>query len=380
MHLEKILTLNKNDNVKHNESIYLPELDGLRFFAFILVFISHHSLFSEFPFLRNLKIYSGIGVDLFFALSAYLFTVLLVAEFKKTNTISFKKFYIRRIFRIWPIYFLFVAFCFIFYVYILDGTISKYTEIRLIGLLTFSDNILSAIKNSWSPFPFTPPLWTIGYEEQFYIFIPIVILFLVRSSFKRKLFFLLFTLVLLNVIRLILIANELSPLALSVLPVTRFESIIMGIIIGFGGMDFLLRKINPAFFGFLGLIFFILLSRLHLDNNLVGYLVTNSLIGIITSLTLFSVLNSNSFKKLLSIKIFVYLGKRSYGLYVYHVFCIEIATYAIRHISEIPSNSFASFLYSLLLTILVSVISYKLIERPFLALKKKFEVIVSRPL
>jgi peptidoglycan/LPS O-acetylase OafA/YrhL len=82
---------------------YFPELDGLRFIAFALVFI-HHAPSLNNRVMGALHRFGWIGVDLFFALSAFLFVKILSKEFDKTGTITIGKFYIRRGLRIWPIY------------------------------------------------------------------------------------------------------------------------------------------------------------------------------------------------------------------------------------------------------------------------------------
>ncbi|MCZ2392856.1 MAG: hypothetical protein LC105_03245 [Chitinophagales bacterium] len=70
----------------------MPELDGLRFFAFFLVFLHHHKLIADIPILKVIHTKGSIGVDLFFALSAFLFTKLLIAEFEKNKKIDLKNF------------------------------------------------------------------------------------------------------------------------------------------------------------------------------------------------------------------------------------------------------------------------------------------------
>jgi len=371
--------LNKRDNDKNIERIYFTELDGLRFFAFLLVFVHHHSLFAKIPYLSILNTNGWIGVDLFFALSAFLFTKLLIAEYNKTKTISFKKFYMRRIFRIWPIYFLFIGFSVALYLF-MKGSIGNIIGIRIIGLFTFSDNIMTAIYG-YNPMPYVAHLWTITYEEQFYIFIPIIILLLVRSSVKTKLISLISVFILFNVIRFVLIANKVPHPAIWVLPITHFESIVLGIAIGFGGFDILLKRIKPLLVGLIGVIFFVLLCFLpNLDNISYWLILSYSFVGISTSLVLFSVLKSNYLKNIFSKELFVFLGKRSYGLYVYHLLGNGVASYMIAKITFLPSNSLASFIYSLSFTVIVSIISYQVIETPFLKLKKKFEVIISRPI
>src|SRR5215469_12137339 len=93
------------------DRFYLPELDGLRFFAFAAVFLSHLAVFnngdsSSRPALVELcNMFGRFGVDLFFALSAYLLTRLMLAERAKTGGFDLRAFYVRRLLRIWPLYF-----------------------------------------------------------------------------------------------------------------------------------------------------------------------------------------------------------------------------------------------------------------------------------
>ena len=98
---------------------YRPELDGLRFYAFLGVFVCHalpneakfySGMHLPMPWLWAAVVRSGAaGVDLFFVLSAFLITSLLLRERQETGKISLRLFYIRRILRIWPLYFLVVV-------------------------------------------------------------------------------------------------------------------------------------------------------------------------------------------------------------------------------------------------------------------------------
>lgn len=361
-----------------SERIYMPELDGLRFFAFLLVFIHHHELFSTIPYLSKLYTNGWVGVDLFFVLSAFLFTKLLIVEHERTNSINFKKFYLRRIFRIWPIYFLYIGLIVGIYFFI-NGAISNYIFLRILGLFTFSDNIISAI-NGYNPLPCSGHLWTITYEEQFYIFIPIVISFLVRASIKTRLISLFTIFLIFNLIRLVMIANNAPHPAIWVLPVTHFESMVLGIAIGFGAFNFLLKYINPLVIGAIGILFYILLGFLpHIDHISYWLILSYSLVGLSTSMILFSVLNSNRLKEFFSLELFVFLGKRSYGLYMYHLLGRGLGNYAAIHVPE-SFGPLTQFLCSLAFTIIAAIISYRIIETPFLKLKKKFEVVISRPI
>src|ERR1044071_5481753 len=96
------------------QRIYFPGLNGLRFLAASAVIITHVELLKgvlglpnhwKNPVLFNL---GGLGVYFFFVLSGFLITYLLLSEKNMTGHISIKKFYFRRIFRIWPIYYLLV--------------------------------------------------------------------------------------------------------------------------------------------------------------------------------------------------------------------------------------------------------------------------------
>jgi len=382
---EKPMEVNSADvsaqSSKHNtaDRIYYPELDGLRFIAFLLVFIHHHHLFTKIPCLSFLKTHGWIGVDLFFVLSAFLFTHLLIAEFHKTNTISFRKFYARRAFRIWPAYVVLITISIVSYV-IANGLMSKSNDARIFGLCTFTDNIMSAMYG-YNPVPYTAHLWTIAYEEQFYAVIPPIILWLVRATVRLKIVFLVVIVALLNIIRVIMIAHNVPHPAIWVLPVTHFESIVLGVVIGFGGFDSLLKKMSAAMVGLMGIFFFVglcLLPKITITSY--WLIVSYAAVGLSTSCVLLSVLNSDVLRGMLSHKVFVFLGKRSYGLYLYHTLGNGFASYLIARSEIVPSNALASFIYSFAFTVSMSIVSYRLIETPFLRMKRAFEVIMARPI
>src|ERR1700730_1499163 len=95
---------------------YLPELDGLRFFVFLWVFICHCGVsimpmlpVAGAPLAQTILGMGSYGVDLFFTLSAYLITTLLSREIARTETIDIPAFYLRRVLRIWPLYFGFLG-------------------------------------------------------------------------------------------------------------------------------------------------------------------------------------------------------------------------------------------------------------------------------
>ena len=92
--------------------VYFPNLNGLRFFAALMVLLHHFELFKSInPGTYYGKFIMGIGklgVILFFTLSGFLITYLLLIEKRETGTVQIRNFYVRRILRIWPLYFLVV--------------------------------------------------------------------------------------------------------------------------------------------------------------------------------------------------------------------------------------------------------------------------------
>lgn len=158
-------------------SRHLPELDGLRGIAIIAVLIQHQLL----PFGMN----GGfLGVDLFFVLSGYLITSLLISEFEKTRSISLSKFYLRRVLRLGPALALYL---------LASLAVTYHTKLisvtRQIGLiviaLLYSTNWRMAF--GWDPvLDPTSITWSLSIEEQFYMVWPILIFGCLAFKLKRR--------------------------------------------------------------------------------------------------------------------------------------------------------------------------------------------------
>ncbi|MEO5892440.1 MAG: acyltransferase [Ferruginibacter sp.] len=155
---------------------YLPGLNSLRFFAAFFVVISHGNISLDKLGIHpasNLALLNrgGDAVDFFFTLSGFLITYLLINEIDKTSTVSIRQFYLRRVYRIWPLYFLIVAIGFFLlgYVYpkIYHHAFFNFSIPE--GLLMFIFFVPNyAAKNYFTGL--LNPLWSIGVEEQFYLF------------------------------------------------------------------------------------------------------------------------------------------------------------------------------------------------------------------
>src|SRR6185503_6927409 len=175
---------------------YHPELDVLRFVAFLGVFMHHalprdarlyinHGLSpAATQWLLTAKEAGAFGLDLFFALSAYLITELLLREHASRGSFSVSAFYVRRALRIWPLYFTFLALT----VFVVPTLIpaDRFGTMYIVSFALFFGNWVCA--TSGLPFSVASPLWSISVEEQFYIGWPLLLRFFGVNRLKQLAF------------------------------------------------------------------------------------------------------------------------------------------------------------------------------------------------
>ncbi len=364
-------------------SFYIPELDSLRFFAFLLVLI-HHAGYSELiNWWEVVARYGWMGVDLFLCLSAFLFTRLLYAEYQATGTVAVKNFYIRRAFRIWPLYIFFLILA-IFLTVQKEGW-SDFLITRALGMLTFTDNFLTARWGYNNSILYTPHLWTISYEEQVYLLIPWVLLFLYRRSGTTVSWLLLGAGLLGTLIRAVMIYRGVEHPDIWVLPYSHFDSVLGGIVIGLGTLDKQLKKVPNLIWLVLGILALWQVTELpNVQRIQWKLMLTYPLVGIGTSLIIYALTQGNlwAVSFLFRNKLLAYLGKISYGLYVYHKLGIFLANRIVHQYIE-PTRELAEpvagLLLAFLITVAMSVISYEAFEKFFLRMKDRFAVVKSRP-
>ena len=368
---------------------YRPELDVLRFFAFFSVFFYHIAMFPAAFFAKHhlpasLGVFENsvaeagaFGVDLFFALSAYLITELLLREKEQRGDVDVPAFYTRRILRIWPLYFAFIA---------LVALVPALNPRHVLGLRYIIP--FSLLVGNWACVVFgfpaqsiAAPLWSVCIEEQFYLLWPPVVRHLTR---RNILYSAIAMLALANLARVVAVLFHAQYPKIWCNTLTRLDPIALGIIVAvvLGGVA---PSFHPAVRAGLlvcGVSSLVLvgwgadltrLAPLRWQATMLGYPV----VAIGCTLILLAVLGSRwRWTGSGSLR---YLGKISYGLYVYHMLGIWIADHLLIGGSSLLRGG-ARFVLALGLTILLSAVSYQFLESPFLRLKRQFTYVPSRPI
>jgi len=383
--LKKQFRISSKTDMTDEQRIYYPELDSLRFLAFLAVFI-HHAPVLPIPGYDGFWRHTWVGVDLFLCLSAFLFVHLLGAEWRQTGTIGVGHFYIRRGLRIWPVYFLYVAA--VALVTLLSGSASPENLARLLSAASFTANIHDALAGYNNHFPvlLLLHLWTISYEEQFYLFIPWFLRLLFPKTRRTQLGILAGVCAVGLAARTLFLLLDIRFPAIYVLPVTHFESILLGLLIGLGLPPRLLERVPAWVLGLAGLTSFYAVARLpYYWENTPWLMLTYVLVGLGSAALLVMALRAPGSRGLgwMASKPLVYLGKISYGLYLYHyasIYCakelLKLAGRALPLDTGI-SNALA-FVLAMGLSVLLAALSYRFIESPFLRRKQRFAIIPSR--
>lgn len=358
-----------------NNSFYLPWIDGLRAIAALSVVLHHGPTLRSIPAFKN---YLGwFGVDLFLVLSAFLLSRLLQLEYTQTRAINVRNFFIRRILRIWPLYFFFVT------TSLLYALSTHAIDVReaigwYLAHITFTQNIAASV-HSYSPFPFAAHLWTIALEEQAYLLMPIFIGAYLREPNAKWLAKALAAAVLIFVLmRLSVVFLGRQHPYVWVSPL-RADTFLFGIFLGLCTSIGAEKRRVPAIALFAatafvaGLAIWIGAPGLSEVAEVIGYPIT----GAACCLLIFAVDQSALIAWALGSAPMRHLGRISYGIYVFHYFGLWFAEKVAErfHISA----SVAQLAIGMLVTLILSEISYHLLERPFLLLKERFTVVQNRP-
>lgn len=364
------------------KKLYFQNLNAIRFFAAFCVLIHH---IEQFKFIFNLPSYwksrsfirpiGELGVVLFFVLSGFLITYLLLVEKKVTGSISIKEFYIRRILRIWPLYFLIVTLALLVFpnlsFFRVPG-LSNHCNLffKVILFVFFLPNLLSVVCGI---VPFASQTWSIGTEEQFYLFWPVVF----KKIKMNKFLFLFLIIVFYSGMRLFLIN---SPDFMFKHTLTRFWSVFNIDCMAIGGLfasiHFYDKQIilNLFYNKYVQLIFFfgtliLLFKGLHFR------FFQNEIYSILFGIIILNLATNPKNIIGLENRYTNFLGKISYGIYMYHPIAIVLTIKLWMYMTI--KNSLWIYPISICLTLLIAAVSYFYFERRFIEHKIKFSKIIS---
>ena len=356
----------------NNKSKYLPSIDSLRALAVLAVIIYHVDV--------NYLPGGFLGVDLFFVLSGYLISSLIIKEYKKTGSLNLYNFYIRRARRLLPaVYFMITVVLVVMVMF--NGVLLKKSHLDAIFGYIYSSNWwyifhkLDYFDSFGSQSPFKH-LWSLAIEEQFYMIFPLLFLLINRKKKDKDGFYKLnrnFLYVILGVILVSLIAhiilfdiNNISRIYFGT--DTRAFSLLVGVV---GAILYPMDKLNTKITPQENLVYSVvsLISIAALITIMIytseyntwlyrgGFLLV-AILGIIIIIS--SGKQHTVMAKLLSFKPVVFIGKISYSLYLWHFPVLVLTT----PVSEIGKPNIFFVVLRVILTFILAIISYALVETP----------------
>ena len=348
---------------------YIPAIDGLRAFAVFAVILYHMNL----PFAQG----GLLGVTVFFVISGYLITGLLTAEWESSGTINLPQFWLRRIRRLFPAIVVVIVVMAAVFTIASPTLLAKMRPDIIPGLFWFENwwyilRDLSYFEAAGAPSPLTH-FWSLAIEEQFYLVWPILLLCVYKAGAKKKL-----------VRRICLALAAVSAIAMAVLydPAgdpsrvyygtdTRAFSLLIGAWLSFAwpGAQLtpegtrnvpatsarVLDAVGVA--AFLGIVAMCVLISGYSDFMYYGGLVLCSVLSAVVIAVLAH--PSSLFARVAGCKPLVWIGQRSYGMYLWHFPIIELLQ--PRNATALP---WWIHLVEIALILVISHLSYEFIETP----------------
>jgi peptidoglycan/LPS O-acetylase OafA/YrhL len=349
------------------DSKYISYLDGFRGYAILLVILSHFHL-------AQMDV-AYAGVTLFFYVSGLLITKLMVIEHDRHSTIHLKDFYLRRVFRLYP------ALLFMLVISIAVLILHNYRIIWsdiLAGLFYFTNYYLVYFDPHLTDGNYllvSKILWSLSVEEHFYLFFPLLFIAFYSSKHKRLLYLITALLVVFLIIRIIVSLS--APDGATAFQVTyytthcRADSILYGCLSALLLYKYewkwyikLLTSHIAVGLSVLALVFSLAYNDMFFQNT-IKYSVQGIALAIL--IPSFSLLYTKGLvRRIVDNPVMVYIGKLSYSLYLFHWVALKIGN--LYFSSKDPKW----YAVVVTLTIVLSLVSYYFIEKPFVALRRKY--------
>jgi len=347
---------------------YIPALDGLRAIAVVAVLLYH----------ADQKWIPGgfLGVDVFFVISGYLITCLLLSDFQQTNGIGLKRFWYRRARRLLPALFAMLFVVSLYAIFFLPDVLDQLRG-EVISALLYVENWflifrdLSYFQNAGRE-PLLQHVWSLAVEEQFYVFWPLILMLVLTVWGKSRRALLLGVLggvVVSTVLMIAMYEPYTDPSRVYYGTDTRVAALLLGAALAFvwapwrligrtgrnAGIVLDLVAAGSAF-----VLFYMFLNIGEFDPELYrgGFL----LVAIVSALLIAATVHpaSRLVPKVLAVNVFLWIGVRSYGIYLWH-WPIYMVT---RPHSDVPITGIPLLVIRLTLTFVAAALSYKYIEEP----------------
>ena len=358
--------------MSNNKSKYLPSIDSLRALAVLAVIIYHVDV--------NYLPGGFLGVDLFFVLSGYLISSLIIKEYRKTGSLNLYNFYIRRARRLLPAVYFMITVGLVVMVLFNEVLLRKSHLDAIFGYIYSSNwwyifHKLDYFDSFGAQSPFKH-LWSLAIEEQFYMIFPLLFLLVNRKKkskdgtykLNKNFLYVVLGLILVSLIAHILLfdINNISRIYFGT--DTRAFSLLVGVV---GAilypMERLHSKVTPqqnmiysilSLVSIAGLITVMIYTSEYNTWLYRGGFLLVAILGLIVIIS--SGKQHTLMSKLLSFKPIVFIGKISYSLYLWHFPILVLTT----PVSEIGNPNIFFVILRIVLTFAVAIVSYVFVETP----------------
>ena len=358
--------------MSNNKTRYLPSIDSLRALAVLAVIIYHIDV--------NYLPGGFLGVDLFFVLSGYLISSLIIKEYKKTGTLNLYNFYMRRARRLLPAVYFMITVCLVFMV-LFNGVLLRKSHLDAVFGYIYSSNWwyifhkLDYFDSFGAQSPFKH-LWSLAIEEQFYMFFPLIFLIFNRqkkeegqsSSLSKNFLYIVLGLILISLVTHILLfdINNINRIYFGT--DTRAFSLLVGVV---GALVYPMDKLSSptnakesALYSVVSLTSISTLIAIMFytsEYNTWLYKGGFLLVAILGLIIIISSGKQHTFiSKALSFRPIVFIGKISYSLYLWHFPIIVLTT----PVSEIGNPNLFYVTLRIILTFIAATLSYLFVETP----------------
>ena len=354
----------------NNQTNRIPSLDGLRAVSIFIVVFGH--IWTGLGYKNNFYLMGNLGVRIFFVISGFLITSMLINEFEKNLSINLKHFYFRRIFRIFPAYFFFlgVLFCFTLFT-------NFYSPIDFLYPFTYTSNYF------FSRVPLKlGHTWSLAVEEQFYLIFPLVLSAIGLLKFKKFVLIIILVTPFLRVTTFLFSIlfgnNEYSPIygdysfkmSIAWNFHTNMDILATGCLLALY-RDYLHKsKLYQCFLNSRFVILFLVLFTINLgiysqDYILIFYVFGMTLMNfsIMLCIDWLIVNHSSLIGKFLNLKPIIFIGVLSYSVYLWQQLFVSYSELSFW--THLPN--------SIILIFVCALFSYYLIEKPFSVCRKKLE-------